>query len=89
MLSRETEWLFKTRKGQLQLAGTASSNRLVVVHLMRNQVYGKMRDVQDELSDRVLELAPSKLPPNYKVSHRVIDTKTGPERERDPITSIV
>ena len=65
---REVEWMFGTVEGQNELAGNASASRLIVVHLARGQIFENLLSIQDELSSKVLELAPSDLPSNYKVS---------------------
>uniref|UniRef100_A0A2R5LH54 Putative spermine/spermidine synthase n=1 Tax=Ornithodoros turicata TaxID=34597 RepID=A0A2R5LH54_9ACAR len=56
---RETEWLFSSPEGRLQLAESCSAERLVVVHLSRNHVYNSLEEVKGELSQKVMELAPS------------------------------
>ncbi|PIK59179.1 putative methyltransferase-like protein 13-like [Apostichopus japonicus] len=64
---REVEWLFSSNAGRIQLSETAGFKRLVVVCLHRGQSYGSLKDIQDELSEKVLELAPSDLESNVKV----------------------
>ena len=64
---RETEWLFATEEGQRQLGQTAGFDRLVVVLLHREHTYGDLEAVKDELSGKVLELAPPGLGDNKQV----------------------
>lgn len=64
---REQEWMFGTTAGREKLAESASASRLVVVHLCRDQTYTSLSAIQDELSAKVMELAPSRLPSNSKV----------------------
>ncbi|KAL7638286.1 UNVERIFIED_CONTAM: hypothetical protein RMT77_010850 [Armadillidium vulgare] len=78
---RESEWLFSNIKGQRQLAESASANRLVVVHLMRGQIYGTMKDVQNELESKVLELAPLKLPNDFKIPFLSAGNDLGERKE--------
>lgn len=65
------EWLFSSNAGRIQLSETAGFKRLVVVCLHRGQSYGSLKDIQDELSEKVLELAPSDLESNVKVNQSV------------------
>ena len=65
---RETEWLFSTADGRMQLANSADCENLVVVHLARAPyTFSSLKAVQNELSSYVMELAPSNLPPNSQV----------------------
>lgn len=64
---RETEWLFGTEDGRKQLAASAGFRRLVTVALHRGQSYEGMESIQDELSTRVLELAPPGMPAQHQV----------------------
>jgi len=61
---REAEWLFCTVEGRVQICESAGCQRLVVVHLHRNQVYESLDQVKAELSSNVMELAPPDLPPS-------------------------
>lgn len=56
---RETEWLFSTPQGRQQLATNVNCERLIVVHLLRDNVYGSLEEVKSDLSAKVLELAPA------------------------------
>ncbi|XP_035229576.1 eEF1A lysine and N-terminal methyltransferase-like isoform X2 [Stegodyphus dumicola] len=56
---RETEWLFSSPQGRRELAASANCERLVVVHLLRNNVYTDLDEVKKDLSESVLELAPT------------------------------
>ncbi|GFY49836.1 eEF1A lysine and N-terminal methyltransferase [Trichonephila inaurata madagascariensis] len=56
---RETEWLFSTPQGRQQLATNVNCERLIVVHLLRDNVYGSLEEVKNDLSAKVLELAPA------------------------------
>ncbi|GBM70722.1 Methyltransferase-like protein 13 [Araneus ventricosus] len=56
---RETEWLFSTPQGRQELAANVSCERLVVVHLLRDNVYSSLEEVKSDLSGKVLELAPA------------------------------
>jgi len=69
---REVEWLFNTREGRLQLAESANCQRLVVVHLQRDQTYVSMEQIKEELSGYTMELAPSDLPPNSQVCFKIL-----------------
>lgn len=64
---RETEWMFSTRVGRDQLANSAGFERLVVVCLDRNHTYHDLQAIQDELSSKVMELAP----PGFKHGTKV------------------
>ncbi|CAL4094377.1 unnamed protein product, partial [Meganyctiphanes norvegica] len=64
---REQEWMFGNPAGREKLAESASASRLIVVHLCRDQTYTSLSSIQDELSTKVMELAPSRLPSNTKV----------------------
>ncbi|KAF8778548.1 eEF1A lysine and N-terminal methyltransferase like protein [Argiope bruennichi] len=55
---RETEWLFSTPQGRQELAANISCERLIVVHLLRDNVYSSLEEVKSDLSAKVLELAP-------------------------------
>ncbi|WAR30760.1 EFNMT-like protein [Mya arenaria] len=65
--SRETEWMFSTDAGRLQLSSSAGFDRLVVVSLHRNHVYNDLDAIQAELSAKVMELAP----PGFKQGKKV------------------
>ncbi|GFT53591.1 eEF1A lysine and N-terminal methyltransferase [Nephila pilipes] len=56
---RETEWLFSTPQGRQQLANNVNCERLIVVHLLRDNVYSSFEEVKNDLSAKVLELAPA------------------------------
>ncbi|XP_043555813.1 eEF1A lysine and N-terminal methyltransferase isoform X1 [Chiloscyllium plagiosum] len=64
---RETEWMFGTDEGRRQLGKSAEFRRLLVVVLHRDQIYESMEAIQSELSGKVMDLAPSGLPPNQQV----------------------
>ncbi|XP_010168012.1 eEF1A lysine and N-terminal methyltransferase isoform X1 [Antrostomus carolinensis] len=64
---RETEWLFGTEEGRIQLAASAGFRRLVTVALHREQQYKGMAGIQAELSGKVMELAPPGLPAQQQV----------------------
>ncbi|XP_059840806.1 eEF1A lysine and N-terminal methyltransferase isoform X1 [Hypanus sabinus] len=64
---RETEWIFGTDEGRRQLGKTAAFKRLLVVALHRDQLYQSMDAIQEELSGKVMEFAPSGLPPGQQV----------------------
>ncbi|XP_076821478.1 eEF1A lysine and N-terminal methyltransferase-like [Clavelina lepadiformis] len=65
---RESEWLFSSPKGRLEVAKNAQFKRLAIVALSRDHVYeGGMQQIQKELSLKVMELAPASLDDNYKV----------------------
>ena len=55
---RETEWLFSTTAGRIQVADNVSFSRLVIVTLHRNHTYESLDAIKAELSSKVLELAP-------------------------------
>jgi len=52
--------------GRRQVAETAQFKRLVFVSLSREHHYEDMQQIQNELSAKVLELAPTNLPRSYK-----------------------
>ncbi|XP_055498232.1 eEF1A lysine and N-terminal methyltransferase isoform X2 [Leucoraja erinacea] len=64
---REAEWIFGTDEGRKQLGRSADFKRLLVVSLHRDQHYQSMEAIQSELSGKVMELAPSGLPPGQQV----------------------
>lgn len=55
---RETEWLFSSVAGRKQLRDSAGFERLVVVTLHRDHTYSDLESIQNELSGKVMELAP-------------------------------
>ena len=59
--------MFSTDEGRVQLSESAGFERLVVVTLHRDHKYGDLDSVKDELSGKVLELAPAGLG-NVKVN---------------------
>ncbi|KAH8400549.1 hypothetical protein KR222_006179 [Zaprionus bogoriensis] len=56
---REIEWLFATPAGRKKLQASAKYQRLAVVTLHRDQVYGTLDDVKSELDYSIKNLAPS------------------------------
>ncbi|KAK3088532.1 hypothetical protein FSP39_020234 [Pinctada imbricata] len=64
---RETEWLFGTEAGRSHLAQSAEFQRLVVATLNRLHQYESMDSIKQELSMKVLELAP----PGFNTSTQV------------------
>jgi hypothetical protein len=67
---REIEWLFSSCEGRRQLLESAGAGRLVVVHLVRDQLYLEgLQQVQEELSSSVMDFAPQNLPKNFKVHY--------------------
>ncbi|KAK8737069.1 hypothetical protein OTU49_004784 [Cherax quadricarinatus] len=78
---REHEWLFGTAEGRRKLAESASTQRLVVAHLARGQTYSSLQAVQDELSARVMLLAPPKLNSNAKVPFLSVGEDLGSRTE--------
>lgn len=58
---REPEWMFSTAEGRKQLLDSTGYERLVVVTLHRDHIYGGIEEVKSELSSKVMELAPSNL----------------------------
>jgi len=65
---REEEYMFASSKGRVeQLAASARFKRLIIVALNRNHNYeGGMQQIQDELSEKVMDFAPKGLPQHYK-----------------------
>ena len=59
--------MFSTAEGRTQICDSSKCQRLVVVHLQRNQTYESLDHVKAELSSNVMELAPPELPPNTDV----------------------
>ncbi|XP_047469133.1 eEF1A lysine and N-terminal methyltransferase-like [Penaeus chinensis] len=79
---REQEWMFGTASGREKLAESAGASRLIVVHLARDQTYDNLKAIQDELSAKVMELAPSKLPAHTKVPFLSVGEDLGHREER-------
>ncbi|XP_076093580.1 eEF1A lysine and N-terminal methyltransferase-like [Mytilus galloprovincialis] len=59
---RETDWLFATEAGRMQLSDSAGFERLIVVCLHRDHTYTDLDSIKTELSAKVMELTP----PNFK-----------------------
>ncbi|XP_069175282.1 eEF1A lysine and N-terminal methyltransferase isoform X2 [Procambarus clarkii] len=78
---REHEWMFGSQRGREKLAESAGARRLVVVHLMRGQTYHSLQGIQEELSARVMELAPSALPSNTKIPFLSVGEDLGSRKE--------
>lgn len=78
---REHEWMFGTSKGRESLAESAGASRLIVVHLMRDQSYQSLQAIQDELSKKIMELAPSRLPSHTKVPFLSVGEDLGSRKE--------
>ncbi|KAL1423654.1 hypothetical protein MTO96_021028 [Rhipicephalus appendiculatus] len=57
--TQESEWLFSTAEGRQQLTETCQADRVIVVHLCREQNYLGLDQVKKELSSKVMELAPA------------------------------
>lgn len=66
-LGQETDWLYSTKNGQNELSEKAGFQRLVIASLNRGHHYEGMEQIQEELSNRVLDLAPNNLPKDTKV----------------------
>ncbi|KAG0730494.1 Methyltransferase-like protein 13 [Chionoecetes opilio] len=67
-LGREREWLFGSVQGREQLSESAGAARLLVAHLHRCDGPPRtLHQIQDELSPKVMELAPQRLPARTKV----------------------
>ena len=64
---REISWLFASEKGRCDLAKMAGFDRLAVISTHRGHLYGDLEDVQQELSLKVLQLAPPGLSASAKV----------------------
>ena len=60
--------MFSTPAGRLSLTESAGFGRLVVVTLHRGHTYGSLQDIKEELSGRVMELAPSDMANKGRVS---------------------
>ncbi|KAI4464892.1 sam-dependent methyltransferase superfamily protein [Holotrichia oblita] len=58
---REAEWLFSTNEGRLQLTKMTKNNRLVIITMHRDQKYGTLDDVKQELNDVVKNFAPTNI----------------------------
>lgn len=81
-LGREREWLFGSGKGREQLAESAGAARLLVVHLHRCDGPSRtLQEIQDELSPKVMELAPSRLPSNTKIPFLSVGEEVGEVKE--------
>lgn len=66
---RESEWLFSTVEGRQQLTETCRADRVIVVHLCREQNYLGLDQVKQELSSKVMELAPASYVPGKQVPY--------------------
>lgn len=64
---RETDWIFSTEAGRLQLSDSAGFERLIVASLHRDHVYTNLDSIKSELSSKVMELAP----PGFKTGIQV------------------
>lgn len=64
---RETEWLFSSKDGQMELTTNASFERVVIVTLGRGHTFSDMDSIKKELSTKVMELAPRRLNQNAQV----------------------
>ncbi|EDO48242.1 predicted protein [Nematostella vectensis] len=64
---RETEWLFSSDDGLAQISSDAGYQRLVVVSLNRGHKYTSMDHIKEELSSKVMDLAPEGLTDKTKV----------------------
>ncbi|XP_042562006.1 eEF1A lysine and N-terminal methyltransferase [Clupea harengus] len=64
---RESDWLYGSAEGRVQLASSANFRRLVIVSMHRDQEYQDMQAIQAELSPMVMELAPPGMPANQQV----------------------
>lgn len=64
---QETDWLYSTKNGQNELSEKAGFQRLVIASLNRGHHYEGMEQIQEELSNKVLDLAPNNLPKETKV----------------------
>ena len=71
---REHEWLFQSEEGQRELLSGCNVSRLVIVSLVRDQTYGKMAEIQSELSPLVMLLVPSSCrdKPDVKIEYLTI-----------------
>lgn len=67
---RETDWLFGSQEGRNYLRKSSGFDRLAVVSLQRDQSYGSMSDIQDELRQTILQFTPSCMP-NTDKSHQI------------------
>ncbi|KAK3593719.1 hypothetical protein CHS0354_013617 [Potamilus streckersoni] len=59
---RETEWMFASEAGRIQLSKSAGFERLIVVTLDRDHKYESLNFIKSELSGKILEL----VPPGFK-----------------------
>lgn len=56
---REKESIFGTEMGRQQLCTQAQASRLLVVHLGNGHKFSSMKEVQDDLNAKILDLAPT------------------------------
>ena len=66
---RELEWHFGTKLGRNELVTQAKHQRLAIVYLNRAHTYSSLDSILEELSPKIIELAPKSLPAAYKVNH--------------------
>lgn len=58
-LYRETEWLFATPEGRASLQSSVGFDRLAVITMHRDHTYPSLEQLQEELSEYILQIAPS------------------------------
>ena len=64
---RETEWQFSSENGQRELAEVIGYKRLAIASLHRGHTYENIDQIKEELSQKVLDVAPPGMPKGYKV----------------------
>ncbi|KAE8746668.1 hypothetical protein FOCC_FOCC006652 [Frankliniella occidentalis] len=56
---RETEWLFATHEGRTSVQNSVGYDRLAVITMHRGHVYPSLEELQEELSECILQIAPA------------------------------
>lgn len=56
---RETEWLFGTPEGRASLQNSVGYDRLAIITMHRGHTYPSLEELQEELSECILQVAPA------------------------------
>ncbi|XP_066930958.1 eEF1A lysine and N-terminal methyltransferase-like isoform X2 [Clytia hemisphaerica] len=74
---RETEWQFSSENGRRELAEVIGYKRLAIASLHRGHTYENIDQIKEELSQKVLDVAPPGMPNKYKVPFMSAGESTG------------
>lgn len=86
---RESEWMFSTPEGREQLTEECQAERVIVVHLCREQNYLCLDQVKKELSSKVMELAPASYVPGQMVPFMTTGEDVGNRQIRHRGCSVI